>query len=86
MCDLEKEVKLVREKVELLEKLKVLKEIEKYPTYPYPVPYPVYPWYPSYPYPIPTYGDKTSDLLPPNSIWICSTTKINPSDRITLTY
>ena len=56
--NLEQEIKLLKEKVELLEKVKELQDImdkyEKQPTY-IPIPYPAwYPWYPNtispYPY------------------------------------
>lgn len=87
MCDLEKEIKLLKEKVELLEKIRELQGSPIPFTYPpiYPI-YPIYPYPSPYPYaPIITYGDKTGDSLPHNPVFTTCTTQIKLTDQITLT-
>ena len=78
MCDLEKEVKLLREKVELLEKIKELKEevfpwrraitikVEG-PPHIFPIPDPAYPYSDPW-WKEPNY---TGTPLPPHPITIC---------------
>ena len=57
--DLEKEIKLLKEKVELLEKVKELQDMIKANERITYVPYPVYPWEPWQPYRI-TWNPNTS--------------------------
>ncbi len=90
MCDLEKEIKLLREKVELLKKVKALEAKESggitiiYPPIHdnYPYYHPIYPTYPNYPWPMPYYTEiPYYTEFPP----VTSTTTIKTPDQITLT-